>query len=355
MSSSTLPQQSSSVGPPFLKWIASKAQPCLFGRLAAGASDLVDVCILSEDDLGKSDREINRRLYSARRTWKERAANGDKSALIVVAASPRILSAAPDGKLLELSLRLASLLLEQDVLPDRTYRDYVLLFGTDLATSREFGVGVDYFAAAGDQRWWHDHRMPGGMAFVLNSPGHMALSRRRREVVVDAAEEAVRGLISAHPELTQTLAKTKSVLKVAVEEPRTVIDSPSAVHRYAMLTIAKASEQGDASQGATWERATWLVHRKHDTPVCPHTDVATDRQLKGYDHRGYLGWYHTDHTIRSDFFAGTAGERPPNLRVPKSLDFTYIFERTEEDYGELTEGLAINVPSRKSKGEIPDA
>jgi hypothetical protein len=32
---------------------------------------------------------------------------------------------------------------------------------------------VDFFACAGDGRWWHDHRFPGGIAYTANSTGHM--------------------------------------------------------------------------------------------------------------------------------------------------------------------------------------
>src|SRR5262249_36309743 len=40
-----------------------------------------------------------------------------------------------------------------------------------------FQFNVDFFAAAGDQTWWHDHRIPGGIAFTANSTGHMRYFR----------------------------------------------------------------------------------------------------------------------------------------------------------------------------------
>ena len=36
-----------------------------------------------------------------------------------------------------------------------------------------FQFNIDFFAAAGDGRWWHDHRFPGGIGFTANSTGHM--------------------------------------------------------------------------------------------------------------------------------------------------------------------------------------
>ena len=38
----------------------------------------------------------------------------------------------------------------------------------------KFVFSIDFFATAGDRRWWHDHRIPGGIAFTANSLGHMA-------------------------------------------------------------------------------------------------------------------------------------------------------------------------------------
>ena len=40
-----------------------------------------------------------------------------------------------------------------------------------------FRFNADFFACAGDGRWWRDHRFPGGIAFTANSTGHMIATR----------------------------------------------------------------------------------------------------------------------------------------------------------------------------------
>src|SRR2546423_14958970 len=47
--------------------------------------------------------------------------------------------------------------------------------GTRLTTWKWL-AGVNYFCAQGDRRWWQDHRIPGGMAFSVNSGGHLVKS-----------------------------------------------------------------------------------------------------------------------------------------------------------------------------------
>jgi len=54
----------------------------------------------------------------------------------------------------------------------------LFLENPNTGTYVRFEFSVDFFAAAGDGRWWHDHRIPGGVAFTANSVGHM---RRYRE------------------------------------------------------------------------------------------------------------------------------------------------------------------------------
>jgi hypothetical protein len=43
-------------------------------------------------------------------------------------------------------------------------------------TTWKWFAGVNYFCAQGDKRWWQDHRIPGGMAFSVNSVGHLVKS-----------------------------------------------------------------------------------------------------------------------------------------------------------------------------------
>src|SRR6266498_3609476 len=75
------------------------------------------------------------------------------------------------------ALRLCSLYLLQDIVPDQIFHDELWLEkpGRD-GTTWQWLAGVNYFCAQGDKRWWEDHRIPGGMAFSVNSVGHMVKS-----------------------------------------------------------------------------------------------------------------------------------------------------------------------------------
>jgi hypothetical protein len=77
----------------------------------------------------------------------------------------------------ELALRLCSLYLLEEVAPDRIFLDEIWLEkpGRD-ATTWRWHAGVNSFRAQGDGRWWQDHLMPGGIAFSVNSVGHMVKS-----------------------------------------------------------------------------------------------------------------------------------------------------------------------------------
>lgn len=49
------------------KWLFNN-QPCLFGKIAA-RRNLLSYCILTEDDLCKSDGEIREKIQGARLNW----------------------------------------------------------------------------------------------------------------------------------------------------------------------------------------------------------------------------------------------------------------------------------------------
>ena len=56
-----------------------------------------------------------------------------------------------------------------------------------------FQFNIDFFACAGHDRWWHDHRFPGGIAFTANSLGHMRAYREWYGILKgDGAEWAVK-------------------------------------------------------------------------------------------------------------------------------------------------------------------
>jgi len=78
-----------------------------------------------------------------------------------------------------------------------------------------------------------------------------------------------------------------------------------------------------------------LLRREHGEK-CPFSEIDSDSRLKGCDVNYYVGWYHTDYTIPSEYFRPDV-ERPQDLR-PFYLDFTYIHKPTERAYKEMTRG-----------------
>jgi hypothetical protein len=159
-----------------LTWLSSTAYPCIFGRIAAKHGQ-TSVLVLEERDLLRSDREIENLLRDARLEWKRDALEGKKHALVLAAVSPQLANASPDENLCRLTARLCELYLRHGVVPNEILRDELHLrvrFGEPGII--RWQAGVDSFAAPGDQRWWQDHRIPGGICIVINSVGHMARS-----------------------------------------------------------------------------------------------------------------------------------------------------------------------------------
>ena len=151
-------------------------QPCLFGRIAARQS-LLAYSVLTSDDLSQPDEHIRDEIQKARMLWTRSAFEGRKSGFIIAAISPELTYATPNRTLLKIARRLCSLYLLEDIEPDVIYLDEVFLEkpGPSRLTWR-WSAGVNFFSAQGDLRWWHDHRFPGGIAFSVNSVGHMVKS-----------------------------------------------------------------------------------------------------------------------------------------------------------------------------------
>src|SRR5205085_3570307 len=102
-------------------WIA-KFQPCLFGRIAAKLG-LIDYCILSEADLGGSERLIRDKIRGRHLEWQRRGRNGDSSAFVILSLSRNLAEARPDDVVKEIARKLCSLYLLQDVVSDDIYLD----------------------------------------------------------------------------------------------------------------------------------------------------------------------------------------------------------------------------------------
>jgi hypothetical protein len=297
------------------EWLR-KYQPCIFGRIAAGEPDLISFCILTERDLAKDDQTISDKIQRYRRNWKRQGYLGNKSAFIVAALLPAISSARPDKALLGLAIRLCELyLLKEDIRPDEILLDRITLETTSKPRQyREWETGVNFFSPQGDRRWWHDHRIPGGIVFSVNSVGHMAKSGARRNLMTQF-ERGEKLPVTARGKLK--------------------IDSLGTSLVYAMRTIANA-------QNTTSGKATRLVDLSEELetvkPKCPiRLDDFLPTHLATKDYRNYKGWYHTDVTIPSDYFRPDV-KRPDEI-AEMDLYFTYLFDRREISFRTMGSGV----------------
>jgi hypothetical protein len=279
-------------------WL-QKHQPCLFGRIAAKLHG-ISYCILREADLRMPDEFIKDKIQTARLAWTRDGFEGKKSAFVILAISPQMANALPGPEMRELALRLCHLYLETNIEMDYAHLEQIYLQkpGARMTTWKWF-AGVNYFCAQGDKRWWHDHRIPGGMAFSVNSVGHLVKS----------------GMIAnAMKELDQLMA--------APDEgyPEAKVDSLAKALDLAMRTISKASETVSG-------KATELLPLPDDLSTLPVSEcpVKLSDSMSDKNFCEYRGNYHTDYTLPSEYFLPDV-ERPKGLKV-HSLDFTYLFHK----------------------------
>ena len=292
-------------------WL-QKFQPCLFGRLAAKAG-AITYCVLDETDLGRTDEQIQSKIQDSRLAWSRAAYQGKSSAFVIFVASPRIAGAIPDENMGELARRLAFLYLRRDIDFDHIYTDEIALeFPGEKRLTRLWQTGVNYFCAQGDSRWWQDHRIPGGMAFSVNSVGHLVRSGR---------------LLNAFDLLSSDLGEHPS------EGFR--IDSLDKALEFAMRTIHMASEGPSG-------KATRLLPTVVGLPECP---VRLPSLLADKNHCTYWGAYHTDVTLPAEYFRSDV-ERPHDLPT-HNLDFTYLFGKDTDnpDFELMGEGRRIRTDS----------
>jgi hypothetical protein len=246
-------------------WL-SKNQPCWFGQMEAKAGRLA-FCILTENDVERGDDHIRAAIQSERLDWKRRAAEGQSHGFLIVVVSRHVAIARSNGTLQRFAQRLCELYLAVDTVDTIQLDDVVLELDVNgVKEWRRWRVGVNYFSAQGDGRWWRDHRIPGGMAFSMNSVGHMARHR---------VEEELRN----KPELAKrctTLPREKLAYWAL----------PTA-----MNTI------GAPMEGST--RATWLAKRgafpEDQNSPWFNTVRAPLRKLAEYSENRYKGLYYSGH------------------------------------------------------------
>ena len=286
-------------------------QPCQFGKIAAN-HNRIHYCFLRDEAVFEwSDEEISTKITEDKRLWKQRAAFDVQRAahsLVIVVASSRIALAAPDKHLRAFSDRILELAgwdtNRRGVRQINTVTsDYLYLRNPIDKGLYGFRYNVDYFACAGDGRWWHDHRCPGGIAFTANSPGHMM---RFREWYESKDQSEIWALKQAMYTI-QHAAPTKSVDG----------DDPIA--------------QGQV----TWLRPLGTEGKPLVESIsCPFSTVP--KPLEGKDWTKYEGFLHTDHAVREEFFF----DRPvaPTASKPYLMDFTYLYNDKQEDFEEFSRG-----------------
>jgi hypothetical protein len=279
------------------QWL-TRHQPCLFGRMSVKAG-LMSYCILTEADLTGTDQAIRDKIQDARLRWTREGFGGKKSGFVVLAVSPKLATAAPDDVMKSFALRLCTLyLLEYEKIePDKIYgEEFFLEIPDGQRSTWKWIAGVNVFAAAGDGRWWQDHRIPGGLGFSVNSVGHLVKSKIMQTALRD---------------FRQSVGETVDPF------PTTAVGSLPSALEFAMRTIRGAS---DAASG----KATELLPFPADPRTLRKCPFELSPYLKDFDYCEYQGYYHTDITVPSEYFWPDI-KRPADISA-RRLDFTYLFD-----------------------------
>jgi hypothetical protein len=296
------------------QWL-TRHQPCLFGRMSAKAG-LMSYCILTETDLTATDQAIRDKIQDARLQWTRDGFEGKKSGFVVLAVSPKLATAAPGDVMKNFAQRLCALhLLEYEKIePDNIYVEEIFL---EIPGAQrkiwKWIAGVNVFAAAGDGRWWQDHRIPGGLGFSVNSVGHLVKSKIMQTALRD---------------FRQAIGETANPF------PTTAVGSLPSALEFAMRTIRGAT---DAASG----KATELLPLPADPRTLRKCPFELSPYLKDFDYCEYQGYYHTDITVPSEYFRPDI-TRPANISA-KRLDFTYLFDVDVNNPSNVTMGTGRRI------------
>lgn len=292
-------------------------QPCLFGRIAAQRG-LISYCIIKAADIAEGDDFVRDKIQDARTAWTAAAMSGARSGFVIAVDDDRLSNAIPNEKVARFAQRLCALYLLID--DDQAEFDKVLLDEIRLEAQLpdrptwQWDVGVNYFSAQGDRRWWHDHRIPAGIAFSMNSVGHMVKATLQ----------------------SQTLTELERRLGVETgDHADSKLDSLGKALRLAMMTIDRAAN-------AVSGRATWLL--PHPGPgILPGCPVALRPPLADKNYSEYAGYYHTDVTLPSVYFRPDV-QRPAEVSFQR-LDFTYLNETAADpiDWRRVGAGRRVRV------------
>lgn len=174
----------------FFKW-AGRSQPCIFGRLASrGSKGLgIDMCWIHEWEIDRGRDYVAAKIQEARRAWKDRAERGESSGFLIMFNSRQLTYAQPSQELVDLCVDVSNLYLVEHapIEPDVIYTEAVPLRRED-GQLTVFKAGCNIFYTGAHRTVNHDRRIPGGLMFSMNSPGHYANSLVLRGVIDDLSE-----------------------------------------------------------------------------------------------------------------------------------------------------------------------
>jgi hypothetical protein len=282
-------------------------QPCLFGRIAA-ATDRLHICLITEADLYGPDEDVRKKIQTERLAWKRRSVAPDETltspahGFLLWVVSPKVAYAASDGNLKHLVSLVRELWgcpVQEDEEGNDVSKEHLYLKKPGDGSLWNFEINTDYFAAQGDLTWWHDHRFPGGVAFTANSAGHMARYREWYEGKTD---------------------QSRWLLETAMRTIDEAADTPFGRATRLLPLVGGAFLGGE----------------------CPFPGLGDKERLKGKDWTRYAGYFHTDHSIREEFFQpGPA--KPDSVKEAEWLqDFTYLYDKSESDHARLVAGEALS-------------
>jgi len=298
-------------------------QPCNFGKQGAKFG-FIHFCVLTERDLHRDDKDIRAKIDAEKKLWKRRALVNTRNpphAFMLIATSPRLALAAPDDNLKRLSEHIRDLagFRPTDIDPNSgnaIASDYLYLKSPHDDFYYGYRFNLDFFATAGDGRWWHDHRVPGGIAFTANSTGHM---RNWQEWW--------------GPE--KGLDKGDRFLTFAM----TTIEQAHATRAAAPTLRAGAASADPVEDG----RVTWLIDLADHAGNKPLKDIScpfksgVPPRLEGKDWTTYAGLLHTDHSVRAEFF----DDKPPWNDRPFYMDFSYLYDHQSADFVKFMAGVRL--------------
>ncbi|WP_018691279.1 hypothetical protein [Algicola sagamiensis] len=266
---------------------ASRFQPCVFGKLASKQLKKLDyhLTIVDVKQLEGDVFQLFEYLQKERRCFKDRALKGEVSAHLIYFIHEKLAFAKPSSALVSIQQQFAALIYPE-ALPiqcDMIYTEAVPL----LHQSGQFHVykgGINVFYTGAHLTHNHDRRVPGGILFSVNAPGHYLQC----------------GLM-------------KGLFKEIYD---------------GLMMIKKLSIQSIGAGGTAHPKkhsTTWHSETPKDRFGCPfHGNV----QQSAY----YSGYYHTDVLIPSQITKHAKVLLTKNVQDPIQFDWNVLFYISLEEF-----------------------